>query len=138
MKKASITFDQFTAACKGAGVEPAMFTQTHWRISADKNGKKVLVDFWPTSAGGPKYLVVGRDARANRGDLQAAIRAALGRPSNGADEAELARLRKVAKMAIEYLRFDGKVLDQMCQEQAHACVDLLAALRAAGYRMSAP
>jgi hypothetical protein len=138
MKKASITFDQFSAACKSAGVEPKMFGRTHWRISAEQDGTKVLVDFWPTSAGGSKYLVVGRDGRASRGDVQTAIRAALAKPSDSTGGGELAQLRKVAKLAIEYLRFDGKLLDQMCQEQAHACVDLLAALRVAGYRVSVP
>src|SRR5215469_2495627 len=130
MREPCVPFDQFTADCESAGVAPVRLGDTHWRvIGQDRNGNKVLVDFWPTAKGGPKFLVVGRDPRALRGDHNEAIREATGRAAeSAADEPTL--LRRIAQMALEYMRFDGKLLGQMRAEQAHACVDLLAALRA--------
>lgn len=139
MRKPCVSFEEFDAACRAAGAEATKFTDIHWRIVGHRGNEKLLVDFWPTGKPGPKYLVVGRERRAIAGDHETAIAAATGKaanPSTGVAD-ELGLLRNVARLAIGYLQFDGKLLDQMCAEQAHACVDLLAALRAAGYRMSA-
>lgn len=137
-KNPHVSFDRFAYECESAGLRAVEHHYSHWQIIGD--GLKV--DFWPTAKDGPKYLVIGRDKRAIRGGYKQAIEAAINRQERhavtGTSPDELPKLRRVAEVAIDYLKFDGRLLDQMSHEQAEACLQLLIALREAGYRMKSP
>lgn len=78
-----LTYDEFAAECKRAGLDSCVCVPGHWQILRGK----FLVNFYPHTKQGMRYYVNGA-SHAHSGNLASAIGAAL----NGAESTPVARM----------------------------------------------
>lgn len=132
-----LTFPFFDNIVRQSGLTAIECSRVHWQIL----GPNGVVNFWPTAKPKPKFHMDGHRGKAKLGCIDDAIRLAGGTPPRdrdrlpmrGRETVRVDSLWRVAEAANEYVRMDGRKIQDLPTEQAEAAIRLFKALKEAGF-----